>query len=863
MSGLVASRFTGSWWRVALVMWVLMAGQAAVSAVEITTTFVSTNVPQRIPRQAGGGANADAESTVVVRGIQTPITQVAVTIYATHRWPADLRITLVPPEGPTAAAGVLILDDGVVYSTQTGSNQLGAPFSNRSSFNTGLGISNTPEGRIGFVDGGAVINPANTDHVNNGLGQVHLLPLVDGYAPAQPLAAFNGMMPTQSNGTWTLVLEDVFNTEDDGNLIYWSLTITEPGPHTWTGAAAPDDNWSTAANWLDNNPPNVAETAALLIFPAGAEATAVDFDVPLAPNGDFRVGTMIIDDAYTFTTSNTGRLTLIANSTVTVNSPTDVDFAIPLELIGQPTITVSGAGSFNLTGDIDNDGAAAGLIFAGTGPKSLSGDNGYTGVTTVNAGILDVASNNALGTNAGGTTVALGATVRIGNNLTVPEVITIQGTGADTTGVLVFTGGTSSIGGMTLVAASPATISVLGGAATIGTVTAAAATAIHTLSVTNAGTLAINGALPTTTALSLNGGATTFGAAQPNITTLNLSNGADLNVGASATVSGTITVTGTATNSTISGTALNLGGGNRTINVSAGAAGSGGEANTTSSDLAITAGMTTGSFTKQGSGVLRITGNNTGVGATVSGGTLAGAGNIGSINVLNGALSPSGQFIVGGAVNLANRTGFILPVGATANPAINATGTVSLNGTAGSGGAVLQAYAGAGNTIITAGAVTGTFDGKANGAGITYNAASVVLAASGRTMAFTPAGPFNVDESDGTLEVTVTASAGGTAPFLRVFGGLVEGRDVSLVGLAPAGTYVFTIPISDNFIDTGDVTGTLAIVPQDGSLVTNSARLTINDNDGDDSKTCGFGTGLTVFLLLGFALAFRMRLRRP
>ena len=89
-----------------------------------------------------------------------------------------------------------------------------------------------------------------------------------------------------------------------------------------------------------------------------------------------------------------------------------------------------------------------------------------------------------------------------------------------------------------------------------------------------------------------------------------------------------------------------------------------------------------------------------------------------------------------------------------------------------------------------------------------------------------------------------------------------QGRDVTLVGLAAVGTFVFDIPISDNFVDTGDLTGTLAIVPQDGARVTYSATLTIRDNDQSDAKSCGFGTGLTVFLLFGFGLLLHMRLRR-
>ncbi len=50
----------------------------------------------------------------------------------------------------------------------------------------------------------------------------------------------------------------------------------------------------------------------------------------------------------------------------------------------------------------------------GTGTLILNGSNTYVGLTSINAGALRAASNTALGTNAGGVTVANGATLEIG-----------------------------------------------------------------------------------------------------------------------------------------------------------------------------------------------------------------------------------------------------------------------------------------------------------------------------------------------------------------------------------------------------------------------------------------------------------------
>ena len=93
-------------------------------------------------------------------------------------------------------------------------------------------------------------------------------------------------------------------------------------------------------------------------------------------------------------------------------------------------------------GDIFIQGAVAlgtggitrGAAAADTGTLLLSGDNTYTGATTVSFGTLVAASNNALGSPAGGTTVASGATLGLQGGITVTnEAITITGSGVEET----------------------------------------------------------------------------------------------------------------------------------------------------------------------------------------------------------------------------------------------------------------------------------------------------------------------------------------------------------------------------------------------------------------------------------------------
>jgi len=78
----------------------------------------------------------------------------------------------------------------------------------------------------------------------------------------------------------------------------------------------------------------------------------------------------------------------------------------------------------NVTGVIQNSSSVYRVM-------RLNGDNLYAGETTVTRGILAIGHNNALGTAAGGTSVAAGATLRIHNNITVTgEQLTLTGSGA-------------------------------------------------------------------------------------------------------------------------------------------------------------------------------------------------------------------------------------------------------------------------------------------------------------------------------------------------------------------------------------------------------------------------------------------------
>jgi len=81
---------------------------------------------------------------------------------------------------------------------------------------------------------------------------------------------------------------------------------------------------------------------------------------------------------------------------------------------------------------------SVGLTKNSTGTLFLTGTNTYTGGTTVNAGVIALVNNAALGGTATGTTVVSGAAVQLFNNgtsaTTIAQPITLNGTGITNTG---------------------------------------------------------------------------------------------------------------------------------------------------------------------------------------------------------------------------------------------------------------------------------------------------------------------------------------------------------------------------------------------------------------------------------------------
>lgn len=105
---------------------------------------------------------------------------------------------------------------------------------------------------------------------------------------------------------------------------------------------------------------------------------------------------------------------------------------------GTLTLTISGSSSTSYAGIIQNGSATSlSLIKAGASILTLSGTNTYNGTTSINAGVINVQDNSALGSTSAGTIVANGAALQIEGTTSIgAEAITISGTGISNTGAI-------------------------------------------------------------------------------------------------------------------------------------------------------------------------------------------------------------------------------------------------------------------------------------------------------------------------------------------------------------------------------------------------------------------------------------------
>ncbi|HYG73721.1 MAG TPA: autotransporter-associated beta strand repeat-containing protein, partial [Planctomycetota bacterium] len=184
----------------------------------------------------------------------------------------------------------------------------------------------------------------------------------------------------------------------------------------------------------------------------------LNFVVDSNGGNNFNIGaglTLTIGTAGTINANN-DNVTILGGGTLTIADGTSMDDGLDLFIDGGATVDLGGfsetVGTFTLiNGTLSNGTLTAGAAYdlrAGTvnavlaggvgvnkttaGTVVLTNANTYTGATNVNAGILQIRHADALGTTAGGTTVATGAELQLNSVAGITfaaEPLTLNGNG--------------------------------------------------------------------------------------------------------------------------------------------------------------------------------------------------------------------------------------------------------------------------------------------------------------------------------------------------------------------------------------------------------------------------------------------------
>ncbi|HTN75483.1 MAG TPA: autotransporter-associated beta strand repeat-containing protein, partial [Pirellulaceae bacterium] len=213
----------------------------------------------------------------------------------------------------------------------------------------------------------------------------------------------------------------------------------------WDGEGT-DGNWSNARNWAGDIAPlagddlifapqtgqlNItndlaSETTFNTITLSGSGYTiggnAINLYGGLAANNVAGNNTFAID-----VTLINGQSIIAANPQATLTFAGDINTANLIGttfIFGTSGLTLDGAGSLNITGEISG---AASLTKLGAGTATLSGNNSYEGITDVRQGVLVANHNQALG-NAltGETQVQAGAALHVSGGRTIAEALAIR-----------------------------------------------------------------------------------------------------------------------------------------------------------------------------------------------------------------------------------------------------------------------------------------------------------------------------------------------------------------------------------------------------------------------------------------------------
>ncbi len=248
-------------------------------------------------------------------------------------------------------------------------------------------------------------------------------------------------------------------------------------------------------------------------------------------------GTVILSGTNTYS----GSTTVSAGTLQIGDAGTSGTFGSGGGVTNNAAVTLNRTDAFTVNNTISGTGT---LTHAGTGTTTLSSANSYDGATTVTAGVLKLQNATALGTTAGGTSVAAGAALQLDSGgLAIAESVTLSGTGSGGTGALRNTAGsgTNTVSAAIAIAGDTRINADAGGTlALTGGITGTD----RNLTVGGAGDVSVSGAIATGTgSLTKDGAGTLRLAATNSFTGITVISAGTIVAEASAVFSGTAALT--------------------------------------------------------------------------------------------------------------------------------------------------------------------------------------------------------------------------------------------------------------------------------------------------------------------------------
>ena len=216
----------------------------------------------------------------------------------------------------------------------------------------------------------------------------------------------------------------------------------------WDKKTDASNTWFTQENWKDRKKPgnNLGDTATF--------GDVILNNMEVTMDGNRQLGVLTINStSYSYTIAQgtgSGTLSLVSTgttATVTVQGGHQQTISAPIDLGSNVLFTVDPSTALAVSGRITESVAGKSLTKAGSGILSLSGSNAYTGVTTINGGVLEATSLVD-----GGVESSIGSSAKGETNLVINGA-TLRYTGATTTSTdRLFTlgigGGTLDVSGL-------------------------------------------------------------------------------------------------------------------------------------------------------------------------------------------------------------------------------------------------------------------------------------------------------------------------------------------------------------------------------------------------------------------------------